>query len=612
MTANEDFWGQRSGEPEPESQAESEPHPESPPARRRPPWPPRRPLAVAGLVLVLWALFAGWSLVRGSIDLRAGKRAIDAARAKSSVADLVDARPVADLREADRRLRSAHRRLGSPALAPVRLLPVVGRQLRSLSALSRAAATVADAGATGVTRARGIVDGASDVGADEAVVARDLAALAADTLDRIEGLDLGPGRGLLGPIARARAEMTEKLTGVRSGLRRSAAGGRALAALLGGPRRYLVLAANNSEMRAGSGMFLQIGELETGGGTLRLANIDTVTAFDIPPGSVPLEGDLRDRWGWLRPNDDWRNLMLSPRFDVQAPLAARMWAAAGRPPVDGVLLLDPVAFSGVVRATGPVEFEGRTVDADSVVRELLHDQYLGYTNEEADIRREGLGQLARAVFAGLERGGWSLVDLARGLLPVVDGRHVLAWSSRPEEQSDWAAAGVDGALGPDSLLVALSNRGANKLDYFQRVRSDLGVEVTGDETLVTLEVTVRNAVPTGEPPYVAGDNENLGHGEGGYLGIFTVNVPGAARNVRIEGVDQLAVAGWDGPTQVVGFQLVVRRDETRTLVVRFQLPGPAGTIRVEPSARVPGIEWSAAGQRWTDSAPRLVTWGRTD
>jgi hypothetical protein len=341
-------------------------------------------------------------------------------------------------------------------------------------------------------------------------------------------------------------------------------------------------------------------------------NIDTVTRFDIPPGSVPLEGDLRDRWGWLHPNDDWRQLLLSPRFDVQAPLAARMWVATGGPPVDGVLLLDPVAFSGVLRATGPVESEGRRLDADSVVRELLHDQYLRYTHEEADIRREGLGHLARATFAALERGGWSLADLARGLLPVVDGRHLLAWSSRPAEQADWAAAGVDGALGPDSVLVGLSNRGANKLDYFQRLTGDLGVEVAGDETLVTLRVTLHNSVPTGEPPYVAGDIENTGAGEGGYLGIFTVNVPGAAGNVRIDGVDQLAVAGPDGPTQVVGFQLVVHRDETRTIVVRFQLPGPAGSLRVEPSARVPAVQWTTAGRRWTDSAPRLVTWGHAE
>ena len=378
-----------------------------------------------------------------------------------------------------------------------------------------------------------------------------------------------------------------------------------------GDSRYLVAAANNSEMRAGSGMFLQLGVLETGGGALRLADVRTVTQYDIPPGSVPLEGDLAARWGGLHPNDEWRQLMLSPRFDVQAPLAARMWEAGGRPPVDGVLVLDPVAFSGLLQATGPVDVDGRSVGAGSVVRDLLYDQYIRYSEEDRRRRREDLGGLARAAFDALDRGGWSVADLVRGLQPVVDGRHVLAWSARPEEQADWAAAGVDGALGPDSLLVALSSRTGNKLDYFQRVTSDLALATTGEETVVTLRVTLHNTVPTGQPPYVSGDNEGTGAGEGGYLGIFTVNVPGAARNVRIDGVEDLAVAGPDGPTQVVAFRLLVRRDETRELVVRFELPGAAGDLRVEPSARVPAIEWTAAGRKWTDSGPRLVSWGRT-
>ncbi|HWC10714.1 MAG TPA: DUF4012 domain-containing protein, partial [Acidimicrobiales bacterium] len=483
----------------------------------------RRVLALAGLVVGVWALVAGWNLVFGALHIREGKQAIDAARATSSVAELIEARPVADLQRAHSRLRAAHRRLTSPTLAPVRVLPVVGRQLRALSALSGSVATVADAGATAVTRARSAVERGTVTGPQRAAAARELADVAADTLDRIDRLDLGPSRGLVGPIARARAETVEKLDGARTGLRRGAAGGRALATLLEGPRRYLVAAANNAEMRAGSGMFLQLGLLETGNGALRLEDVRTVTAYEIPPGSVAVEGDLADRWGWLHPADDWRQLMLSPRFDVQAPLAARMWEAGGRPPVDGVLVLDAVAFSGLLEATGPVEVEGRSISASSVVQELLHDQYVRYTVEEQRQRREGLGQLARATFDALERGGWSVTDLARGMQAVVDGRHVLAWAARPEEQADWVAAGVHGALQADSLLVALSSRTGNKLDYFQRVTSDLAVSRTATESVVTLRVTLRNAVPAGAPPSFVTDFEGSGAGEGGYLAIFAVN-----------------------------------------------------------------------------------------
>jgi hypothetical protein len=127
--------------------------------------------------------------------------------------------------------------------------------------------------------------------------------------------------------------------------------------------------------------------------------------------------------------------------------------------------------------------------------------------------------------------------------------------------------------------------------------------------LVTVELRVWNTVPTGEPLSVSGDLENTGAGEGGYLAILSVTVPGASSDIRIDGVDQLAVAGADGPTQVIGVPFRIGRDEGRTFVVRFRLPGGQGVLRVEPSARVPGVEWTAGGRTWTDSALEVLRWG---
>ena len=75
--------------------------------------------------------------------------------------------------------------------------------------------------------------------------------------------------------------------------------------------------------------------------------------------TVPLDADLRDRWGWLNPNQEWRNLGVSPRFDATAELASRMWTSLGGAPVDGVLALDPIALQAIMKATGPVDVAGR-------------------------------------------------------------------------------------------------------------------------------------------------------------------------------------------------------------------------------------------------------------
>src|SRR5439155_12845771 len=136
----------------------------------------------------------------------------------------------------------------------------------------------------------------------------------------------------------------------------------AVAGLLGGPHRYLVFAANNSEMRAGSGMFLSVGVMTTSNGTIELSDMEPTGDLPVPPGKVPISGDLAARWGWIKPTEDFRNLMVSPRFDLMAPLAAQMWQAVGRPPVDGVLALDPIMLRAMLAATGPVDVNGLHID----------------------------------------------------------------------------------------------------------------------------------------------------------------------------------------------------------------------------------------------------------
>jgi len=46
----------------------------------------------------------------------------------------------------------------------------------------------------------------------------------------------------------------------------------------------------------------------------------------------------------------------------------------------------------------------------------------------------------------------------------------------------------------------------------------------------------------------------------------------------------------------------------RELVVRFTLPAGVRSMRIEPTARVPAVEWSDAGGSWSDGEARSVTW----
>jgi hypothetical protein len=549
----------------------------------------------------LWAVAAVLTVAGAASDIRAGTAATNRARATSELVDLAAGTPVADVRLAQGRFQRAHDRATGPVLLPVRLVPVIGRQLESVGALSGAASDVGQVILDTMLQGQRLLERTPTNHPERVELVRNLSVIAGDASRRLDAVDLGPDLGLFGRLSEARDKLSRELASLQDQIERGAVGSAGVAEMLAGPRRYLVFAANNAEMRAGAGMFLSVGELEIDNLGLRLVNMRSVVDVPVPKGAVPVEGDLAERWGWLAPNVEWRNLMTSPRFDDNAALAARMWVAAGNRPVDGVLAIDPVGLQALLQATGPVTVEGRRIDAGNVVDELLHGQYLRFTSRDRTDRREELGQIARAAFEALDTS--SVPNLAKAMTAAADGRHFMAWSSKPVQQAGWQALGVDGTLRADSLLLSVLNRGGNKLDQFLQVSADLAFAPQGADTEVTLTVTLANTTPMGEPPYVAGEDPRSGVPQNVYLGILTVNLPGNALGARVDGAETLAVAGADGPTRVVGLQLRVDHLQATTAVVRFTLPGDRGSVRVEPSARVPAITWTGPGGTWPDGAP---------
>ena len=545
--------------------------------------------------------------VMGALALRAGQRDAEAVR-RAGARPLLEGRTVARLERAADRFGSAHGRLSSPVLAPLRIVPILGRQVRSTVAISAAAERVAREGLAGVALGRRELRADGAKGLDRVAQIRRLGALADRTDARLAQVGLGPAEGLISPLGRARADLAETVVDLRRGLGRGSAAATALADLLAGPRSYLVFAANPSEMRAGTGMFLSAGTMRTGEGRVDLTGMASVNNVAVPAG-VPIDGDLAARWGWLAPQTDWRNLMLSPRFPESAALAARMWEAGGHERVDGVLVLDAIALKAVLEATGPVQAAGLEITADNVVEELTHTQYTRFPNLSGrDERRESLSAIATAVMAALSERTWSAEVLADGLARAARGRHVLLWSSRPSDQRGWVAAGLDGEVEPSSLMVSVLNRGGNKLDYWLPSNVKLDLRTVGDHTEGTVEVRMRNTTRPDEPAYIAGPHFGLPLQPGEYLGLASVTLPGRARAGRFEGVDQLAVAGADGPTRVIATEFRLPRGEERTLVVRFQLPGRHGALRIEPSAREPSVPWTFRDQRWRDDRARVVRW----
>jgi hypothetical protein len=299
----------------------------------------------------------------------------------------------------------------------------------------------------------------------------------------------------------------------------------------------------------------------------------------------------------------WTSLALSPRFPVTADTAARLWAAAGGDPVDGVLALDPPMIAALMRAFDiTVELDGEVFGPAAIELQLLHDQYdllpesiyddWRTFGEAQAFRRDRLTRIVGAVLDGIDFDGRNPVTVLDELRSAAAGRHLLFWSRDVAEQDAWQRVGVDGSLDDDSLLLSLINRSANKADVFVAVRARMTLEPGVESTEVSVEVEMENKIPDGEVRYVGGPNPDTDNRYGDYDGILTLNIPGAAQSGRVDGVDELTVLGSDGPTRVVGTAVELAQGETATRTFRFSLPhGLVDRMTIEPSARVPPVRW---------------------
>ncbi len=154
------------------------------------------------------------------------------------------------------------------------------------------------------------------------------------------------------------------------------------------------------------------------------------------------------------------------------------------------------------------------------------------------------------------------------------------------------------------------NFGGNKLDQFLDVDATLLERpLQHGLTGVHISLKLHNVAPTGLSGYVAGPNPATPLAEGEYQGVLAVNVPGLASLPDLRGVSPLLVAGVDGPTKVVaGGYFQVPRGQTLDASVDFALPAGLHSVEVEPSARIPGINWHFRHENVDDSSPRQFSW----
>lgn len=431
---------------------------------------------------------------------------------------------------------------------------------------------------------------------DPATRAADAATRAAASMRAIDRTPLA------GAVSSRVGEVTELFSRTAGGLEALARAAQLLPRMLGGdsPKRYLVLVQNNAEWRSLGGIAGTAVVIEAAGGQLSLLETASGTALSAalrgPVADLPT--DVQNIYG-QKPARFFQNLTQVPDFTFDGPLARDMYAKVTGTSVDGVIAIDPVALSYLLRATGPVALpDGSKIDEDNAVPLLLSEVYDKYPSPSQ--QDEFFAGSTAAIFHKFLADPGSTDKLLAALSRAADEHRVLVWSSDTETQGVLASSSLSGRL-PEStrdaveLGVYLNDSGGSKMSYYVTpdVRATWGACATSDTPGIrqlTLDVELKNNAPEDAgstlPTYVTA-NGAFGVTPGNAATVVNVYLPpgwevSSATNSAPTGSARAAY----GEHQVVSFSvnLAPRATASLQVSVRSRAQVDFAKVYVTPTA----------------------------
>ena len=510
---------------------------------------------------------------------------------------------------------SARRLTGDPVWGAAQYTPFFGTNLRAV----RQVAVVVDDVATGAVRpVAGVVgdlntrafapkNGRIDL--QPLVDAQPAVARATKTLTRADvAAQQIDTKSTLSPVTAAVNRLRNALSSVSQQAATANKVVQLAPAMLGhgGDRNYLLLFQNNAELRAGGGIPGAVALLQAKDGAISLGDQAAGSSFgpyDKPV--LPLTPDTESLYGNIT-GRYMQDVNLTPRFDVTGALAREMWKQKFGQQVDGVLAIDPVTLSYILRATGPVQLAtGDTMTSDNAVKLLLSDVYAKYPDPK--VQDAFFASAASAVFEKVSSGGFDTKKLVAAISEgTADGRLRL-WSADAAEQRQIAGSAVSGALPTASKQtrqfgVYLNDGTGSKMDYYLDKKVSVGGSVCRKDGRPTsvVEVTLRNTAPadaaTSLPEYVTGGGA-LGTPPGNIKTLVAVYAPS---NAIYLGASQ------DG--KAASLQTTVDGDHPVAQLRTLLGPGQSTTFRVaflgEAKYATAGVQaTSTPGVRQTETQP---------
>jgi len=306
----------------------------------------------------------------------------------------------------------------------------------------------------------------------------------------------------------------------------AAEGGLALAPylpeLLGrdGPRRYLILAQNEDELRATGGFLTGVGLLTVANGQIRDLTFSDANQIDnwrekpyeFPP--QPLYDFMGLELFLFRDANYW------PDFPTSARKALELYAYGQDVPLpDGAIAIDQEFLRILVDATGPVPVPGTElmITADNLLQSLRQARNIQEGQEVVEWvndRKAFLGGFAAAILTKVEMDFGSIdpVKMVGNMAGAAENRHLSLYMRDPDLAAALAGIGWDGHIPqspPGDFWMAVdTNMGYNKTNILVERAFSYDVRL-GNQPTTTLTIDYRHTGPAGEEPCYQGVEEEF-------------------------------------------------------------------------------------------------------
>ena len=341
----------------------------------------------------------------------------------------------------------------------------------------------------------------------------------------------------------------------------------------GGHRTYLLAFVTPAEARASGGFLGNYGILRVDDGRLDLVKVgrndQLDQAGDPARKQITAPADYVARYGRFDPAHTWANVTMSPDFPSVGQAMAQLFPESGGVPVDGVIRIDPVAMSGLLALTGPVDIGGLPyrLTAENVTQFLLADQYQRFDDQAQ--RSDLLGDVARAAFDHLTAGTAATpAAFGTALGPSLADGNLALWFRDPKAQAFARRIGADDALPPrrgDLFGVTTQNASGNKIEAFlqRTIDAHTTLDTRTGEATTTIRVQLHNdAPPGGFPDYVTGNLVGLPKGTNrSYVSFFSSR---ALTSARLDGKPVALQPDTEGGYRVASTFVDLAPQSTRT------------------------------------------------